>query len=329
MKGKSRIDSSLPKISIIIPTYQAEKYLRNCFKSISIQNYSKDKLEVLIIDGGSTDNTLNIAKQFNVFPTRILSNPYKDAESGKSIGIEAAKNDIIALIDADNELVGKNWLRVMVRPLIDDPKIFGVESPWLVRKKDPLINQYVTLLKIADPLARCFSPQMKMEDRGAYIVYNLKTGQTPIVGANGFLWRKRLIKIINKYKPKFEEVNYISLMVQRGYLVYARVKHVGIYHFYCTSAVSYIKKRLKIGRKFMERKEKNQTTWVDQSTSYYFIFAILYNISFFGPLWEAIIGYKKTANTAWFLHPFISFLTIIIYTYAYFESKMNHILKEI
>src|SRR3989344_2377046 len=127
------------------------------------------------------------------------------------------------LIDEDNELVGKNWLRFMVTPLMEDQKIFGVESPWFVRKKDPLINQYVTLLQIADPLARCFSPQMRMEDRGDYIVYHLKIGQTPVVGANGFLWRKKLIKIIDKYKPKFEEVNYISLMVQRGYLVYARV----------------------------------------------------------------------------------------------------------
>lgn len=329
MKQKHLGDASLPTISIILPTYQAEKYLKNCFKSISIQNYPKDKLEVLVIDGGSIDNTLKMAKKFNVFTTRVLHNPYKDAESGKSIGIEAAKGDVIALIDADNELVGKNWLRVMVRPLTEDQNIFGVESPWLVRKKDPLINQYVTLLQIADPLARCFSPQMKMEDRGTYTVYHLKMGQTPVVGANGFLWRKNLIKIINKYKPKFEEVNYISLMVQRGYLVYARVKHVGIYHHYCTSILSYIKKRLKIGRKFMERKEKKQATWVDQSAYYYFMFAILYNISFFGPLWEAIRGYKKTANSAWFLHPFISFLTIVIYTYAYFESKMKRILKEI
>lgn len=321
-------DIKLPTISIILPTYQAEKYLENCFKSISMQDYPKDKLEVLIIDGGSTDDTLKIAKKFNVFPTRILHNSYKDAESGKSIGIEAAKSDIIALIDADNELVGKNWLRVMVRPLIEDQRIFGVESPWLVRKKDPLINQYVTLLKIADPLARCFSPQMTTEDRGAYLVNHLKIGQTPVVGANGFLWRKKLIKIINKYKPKFEEVNYISLMVQRGYLVYAHVKHVGIYHYYCTSIFSYIKKRLKIGRKFMERKEKKQTTWVDQNSLFFFILAVVYNISFIGPLFEATKGYRKTANIAWFLHPFISFLTIAIYTYAYVESKARYIVKK-
>lgn len=319
MEEKKR---SLPFISIIMPTFNAQKFITQALESINKQNYPKDKTEILIVDGGSTDKTLSIAKRYNA---KILKNPFRDAESGKSIGIQASKGEIIALVDADNELVEDSWLKSMVKPLMENPSIFGVESPWYIKKGDPSINQYVTLLKIADPIARRLHPKMNVEDKKDYIIYSMQTGQTPVVGANGFLWRKKLIKLIDMYKPKFEEVNYVSLMVSKGFFSYARLKNVGIYHNYCTSIVNYIKKRLKIGRKFMQRKEKKQETWVDQSKNTSFILAVLYNISIILPLIEAINEYRKTKNIAWFWHPFISFLTVIVYTYSFIESKVKRI----
>lgn len=308
-------------VSVIIPTYNAGKYLDKCLKSIEAQDYPKNLYEIVIIDGGSLDKTLTIAKKYKNL--KILRNPYRDAESGKSIGIESSKGEIIALIDADNEIVGKNWLSKMVQPLVDDEEIFGVESPWFVRGKDPLINQYVTLLRIADPLARRFHPKMKVEDREDYEVYHLELGQTPVVGANGFLWRKKFIKVIGRHKPKFEEVNYISLMVEHGHLIYARVKDVGIYHYYCTSLFDYIRKRIKIGRKFMTRKEKGQDTWLDKSKGISFLMAVLYNVTFIGPTIEAINQYRKSGNIAWIWHPFISFLTIVIYAIIFIQTKIK------
>lgn len=317
---------NFPKVSFIIPTFNAEKYISNCLKSIEKQDYPKNKTEVFIIDGGSTDKTVKIAKEFHV---KILENPNRDAESGKAIGIKKAGGDIIALIDADNELVEKNWLSEMIIPFVEENTIFGVESPWYIRKKDPLINQYVTLLRIADPLARRLHPVMKVEDKGRYLVYKLKMGQTPVVGANGFLWRKKFIKIIGNYKEKFEEVNYVAVLINKGYFSYARTKNVGIYHYYCTSLHNYIRKRLKIGRKFMIRKEKGQNTWVDQSRGNSFFWAVLYNLSIVLPLFEAVREYRKSKNIAWVWHPIISFLTIFVYGFTYLEAKMKHKIKDV
>lgn len=307
----------IPFVSIIIPTFNAEKYLKGCLQSIRRQDYPSDKMEVLVIDGGSTDNTLDIARKFKV---KILNNPYRDAESGKGIGIKHAKGGIIALIDSDNELVGKNWLKQMVKPFIDDKEIFGVESPWFVNPKDPLINQYVTLLKISDPLARRFHPKMKEEDKGDYVVYTARLRQTPVVGANGFLWRKKMIEKIGKFGDKFEETNYVSYLIQAGFFKFARVKNVGIYHYYIKSLGDYIKKRLKIGRKFMARRARRQETWVDQASKAQFWLAVLYNVSILGPLFEALQEYKKSKNPAWFWHPVVSFLTIAVYFYTTLES---------
>lgn len=322
---KSKAD--YPSISIIIPTYQAEKDIQNCLDSIAMQDYPKEKLEVLVIDGGSRDKTLEIVRQFKAFKAKILFNPFKDCDEGKSIGLRHAKGEIIALIDADNELSSPQWFKTMVFPLMEDGTIFGVASPWLMRKDDPTINQYETLIKVADPLARCFHPKMEVLDKGRYTVYRAKLGDTPVVGANGFLWRRNVIDTVGGYEQKFEEVNFIARVIAGGYLSYAEVKDVGIYHYYCTSVWSYIKKRVKIGRKFLGRKARHQKTWVDQAKNDSFFLAVLYNISVVGPLLEAIREYRRSKNIAWFWHPFISWLTIGVYSYAVIEHYVRKALR--
>jgi len=306
-------------VSIIIPTYNSEKYLSRCLQSIREQNYPKSSYEILVIDGGSNDKTIAIAEKYKA---KVLNNPYRNAESGKAIGINKARGEIIALIDSDNELVQRNWLSQMVKPLLENKDIFGVESRWLVNKKDPLLNQYFTLLQIADPLARRFHPKMEIIDKGDYLIYKAKIRQTPVVGANGFLYRKKLISVIG-FKDKFEEVNFVSKLIRGGFATYAKPKNVGIYHYYSLSIIDYVKKRIKIGRKFLQRKKTKQDTWVDETRPIDFIKAVLYNISIIFPLIEAIKEYRRSKNKAWFWHPFFSFLTIIIYCYTTLELFLN------
>ena len=94
------------KVSFIIPTLNASSVLENCLKSIKIQSFSS--FEIIIIDGGSTDNTLNIAKKYQA---KIFKNILKTAEAGKAIGVKKATGQYIALIDSDNILPTKNWLK--------------------------------------------------------------------------------------------------------------------------------------------------------------------------------------------------------------------------
>jgi glycosyltransferase involved in cell wall biosynthesis len=55
-----------PFVSFIIPTYNSEKYLPLCLESIKKQDYPQDRYETFVIDGGSTDGTLSIAKKYKV-----------------------------------------------------------------------------------------------------------------------------------------------------------------------------------------------------------------------------------------------------------------------
>lgn len=59
-----------PSISVIIPTYNSEKVLKSCLESIKGQDYPKERIEVIVVDGGSQDTTTKIAQSFGA---RVLN----------------------------------------------------------------------------------------------------------------------------------------------------------------------------------------------------------------------------------------------------------------
>ena len=99
-----------PSISIVIPTYNSARTLPACLESIREQDYPKKKIEIIIADAGSSDGTVEIARQFT---DKIYPNPLKTGEAGKAVGARHATGEIIALIDSDNNLPEREWLLLM------------------------------------------------------------------------------------------------------------------------------------------------------------------------------------------------------------------------
>jgi len=95
-------------LSIIIPTLNEEKYLPLLLKAIKKQNFNGD-LEVIIADAGSTDNTVEIAKNFGCKITKG-GLPAK----GRNEGAKIAKGDIFLFLDADNIYLPDNFLETLI-----------------------------------------------------------------------------------------------------------------------------------------------------------------------------------------------------------------------
>lgn len=91
-----------PKISVIIPVYNTEKYLEKCLDSI-LNNTLKD-IEIICVDDGSTDNSLNILEKYSKLDNRlkIIKQPNSGAATARNTGIDVAKGDYFYFIDSDD-----------------------------------------------------------------------------------------------------------------------------------------------------------------------------------------------------------------------------------
>lgn len=96
------MEKQLPFVSIIIPCRNEEKFIGKCLDSLIVQDYSKDKLEILVIDGASRDKTkeaVNAYTQKYSF-IKLFDNPKKITPIAMNIGIKNAKGEVISKTDA-------------------------------------------------------------------------------------------------------------------------------------------------------------------------------------------------------------------------------------
>lgn len=92
----------LKKVSVIIPTFNCEKYINRCIESILQQTYKN--IEIIIVNDGSTDNTINICNKFKKNNDNILLiNKENEGPSiARKLGVENAKGEYISFIDSDD-----------------------------------------------------------------------------------------------------------------------------------------------------------------------------------------------------------------------------------
>ncbi len=113
------------KISIIVPVYNVEKYLRRCVDSLLNQTYRN--LEIILVNDGSTDSSLQICNEYAQKDARIvvLNKPNGGLSSARNAGLEAATGDYIGFVDSD-DYVGVEMYARLLAAITDDTSIANV-----------------------------------------------------------------------------------------------------------------------------------------------------------------------------------------------------------
>ena len=101
-------DNLIPKISIILPNYNSEKYLKETIESVLNQTYRD--FEFIIVDDASTDKSMDIIRSFQDSRIKyIQSDRNRQVAYTANIGMEMAEGEYIARIDSDDIWDEKNW----------------------------------------------------------------------------------------------------------------------------------------------------------------------------------------------------------------------------
>jgi len=103
-------------ISVIVPVFNAEKYLMDCINALFAQNYPDEKFQIIMVDNNSTDSSRDIIKQFPRIHLELEKQ--QGAYSARNRGIRRAEGNILAFTDPDC-IPDVNWLKNITAVLQD------------------------------------------------------------------------------------------------------------------------------------------------------------------------------------------------------------------
>ena len=312
-------------LSIVIPTLNSEKTLGACLAAIRAQSFPKDGYEIVVADAGSSDRTLEIAREFAV--DTIAANPLKTGEAGKTAGIKAAKGDIIALIDSDNILPDAGWLKRMVEPFSDSSIMASEPLEYTWRRNDPALTRYFALLGMNDPIClftgnydrtcavtgKWTELPVSREDKGGYLKLNLTADALPTIGANGFVFRRTLLDGV-KWEPYLFDIDILyDHILRNGSVSVAKVK-TGIVHLYCARTGDFARKQRRRIRDFLYFAQEKERIypWNGQRKAGIVRFCLA-TATVLPLAWQAFRGFLRRPDIAWLYHIPVCWITLWVY----------------
>lgn len=303
---------------MIMPTYNSFRTINKCLESINKQDY-KGKVEVIVIDGGSTDGTIEVVKKYK---HRVIKENSGSPETAKAIGLKEAAGELILLMASDNVLPNKSWLTTMVLSLEKEPgAVAAYPGRYAYSKNDNSLNRYFSLMGANDPLAWF----MGKADRQSYLVsksqktklveFNEKN--MPTLGDNGMLvWREKLLK------AKVDEKHFSHMDVFYDLIVLGMTQFVvveeSMIHDTGEEWFRFLKKRYKYMKElYLKKQEMRRYKWVRNYLDVVKIgIFIIYSFSVIGPLLTAGRGFLRKPDLAWLWHPVMCLGLTLGYTLA-------------
>lgn len=116
-----RLENGQILFTFIMPTLNSEKTIDKALRSIRSQRFPQEQVEILVIDGGSSDNTISIAEKYGVI---ILKNVQKIPETAKAIGLRTAKGRWIVLHDSDEVFISDYQLMDRYHFFLANPDVY-------------------------------------------------------------------------------------------------------------------------------------------------------------------------------------------------------------
>jgi glycosyltransferase involved in cell wall biosynthesis len=311
-----------PKLSIVLPTYNAAKDLERFFRSYNRQDIAVSSVELLIIDGGSTDGTIELAKTNGA---RVIHNALKLAEPGVALGIAYSKAPIVMIFAADLIFRDNDALKTMLA-------VFGNKSVAAAfalpdtGPGDTIYSKYINTF--TDPFThfvygnyanpRSYSSVYKtIEHNSIYDIYDFVGSNTmPVLAfAHSFTVRKSCLPQRNESS---DDILVIYDLIKKHNLI-AFVHAVTLYHYTIHSTAQFIRKEERAVENAFLRgdsgimKRTNYLTFGQKARMYLFF---PYALTIVFPLIRSLVNAVRYREPTWLAHWYLSFFAALVILYT-------------
>ena len=282
-----------PKITVIVPAYNAEKTIEKTLASLKNQSF-KD-FDVIIVDDSSTDNTINVAKRF--FKKVIKNKGRKGPAGARNTGIKEAKTEKLAFIDSDC-FADKDWIKNIYKELEKEDAVMGnVKIP-----KSNYIGNSISLLGFPGG-----------GNLGFEKVWKVKNGYTDHITSCNFGIKKSIFKKYGFFDDTFpyagsEDPEFSIKIFKQGVKIKYAEKPL-VYHLPRDSLSSFIKWQITRGKgNFHFKRKVGKVGDLIRLRMWYAMNVVFYNF------------FRKEI----FLIVTLLFLSFMLQQYGYIIEKTNY-----
>ena len=302
MKTETATQEALPGVSIIVTTFNSAPTIDECLKAILGLDYPKELLEVIVVDGGSTDDTMEHAKEY---PVKLVYTKLNPAAAYNFV-LKDIQNEVIGLIDSDAK-VEKSWLKKLVN-LLNEPDVAGASGTVETWNSDKLVPRV-----IGYELNYRYQRLPHTIERVATMNLLLKTDITREIG--GF----------DELLPTQYDTDIGARLAEAGYRIAFDVE-AKCYHFHRPTLKAFFKQQYKYGQNTwklyfkhpkLAKGDKITDGWMN-------IQPILYGIAAIFLIISVVTGFN--------IFPSAIFLAIVILTllqYTFSAVKISYIFHDI
>lgn len=260
-----------PVVSILMPILNEESNLPRCLRALVAQDYPKECLELLIADGGSTDRSLEIVRDYeSQLKITVLDNSKrKEAEWGKALAFESASGSYVQTVDADVWPSSPTLISRLVEVMESRKDLSGAVARYHPEKELSIWSRYLSFDEFQrDPLFQVLTPSMDefvTESYPTFDVCTFPTSRVPPMGQTT-MYRKSDMDL-KRWGGRWSEIDAAAYLVKIGKRRFGYVRDVGWVHEHCSSLGQLLAKRrrnvLGMSHGFLRSRTERDFLWLD------------------------------------------------------------------
>jgi cellulose synthase/poly-beta-1,6-N-acetylglucosamine synthase-like glycosyltransferase len=225
---------TLPSVTVIVPVRNGEQTIQPLLESLQKLDYDRNKIEVIVVDGNSTDKTREIVKQY---PVKLIIENRKGLNLARNVGIQHSNGEIVAFTDADC-IVPPNWITKIVENF-KDPKVSCVGGSAKALDSD-FVSQYADNSIVR--LMPFFTKREALESVKPFFRHP--------AGCN-MAYRRKIAEEVGYFDENiqygFDEVEFADRICKAGYKMVLDPK-ISVWHKHRSTLGEFLKQNFQYGK---------------------------------------------------------------------------------